>query len=107
MAVKFVTEAEFDETIKEGIWIADFYTDHCAPCKLLDMELDEIIFANPSVNLAKCDIEKDPALQKRFKIFGTPTLHFYNNGVLTGQHSGAGADAREKVEEKLAECMFG
>lgn len=104
MAVKFVTEAEFDETIKEGIWIADFYTDHCAPCKLLDMELDEIIFANPSVNLAKCDIEKDPALQKRFKIFGTPTLIFYNDGVETGKLVGA---TREQVEEKLAECMYG
>jgi len=106
MAVKFVTEAEFDEVIKEGIWIADFYTEHCPPCKILEVELDAILADNPSVNLAKCDIEKDPALQMRFEIFGTPTLHFYNDGVLTGKHVGGG-NVRAKVEEMLAQCMYG
>lgn len=104
MAVKFVTEAEFDAVTREGIWIADFYTDHCGPCKTLDMELDGLLFANPSVNLAKCDIEKDPALQKRFKIFGTPTLLFYNNGELTGKLVGSSLEA---AREKLIECMYG
>lgn len=107
MAVKFVTEAEFDEVTKEGIWIADFYTEHCPPCRMLEVVLDELLADNPSVNLAKCDIEKDPALQVRFKIAGTPTLLFYNNGKLTGKMVGGGVNMRDNVEEKLAECMYG
>jgi ATP-binding cassette subfamily B protein AbcA/BmrA len=30
MAVRYVSEAEFDEVTREGLWIVDFYTDHCA-----------------------------------------------------------------------------
>lgn len=102
--IKFVTEAEFDEVTREGIWIADFYTEHCGPCKVLDTVIDQVIFDNPEVNLAKCDIEKDPALQKRFKIFGTPTLIFLNDGQI--KDSWSGAWGRDKVEESLAKCMY-
>ena len=71
---KFVPEEEFDAVTKEGFWIADFYTDHCAPCKALDMVISEIMFDNPEINLAKCDVEKSPAYMERFEIGGTPTL---------------------------------
>ena len=41
---KFVPEEEFDAVTKEGFWIADFYTDHCGPCKILDVVLGQIIY---------------------------------------------------------------
>lgn len=102
---RFVQEEEFDETTKEGFWIADFMTDHCGPCKMLDMVLAEIIFDNPEINLAKCDIEKSPAYQERFDITGTPTLFFMLDGEIKAQLSGA--QSREVLEEKISESMYG
>ena len=64
---------------KEGFWIADFYTDHCGPCKILDVVLGQIIYDNPEINLAKCDIEKSPAYTERFGIQGTPTPVSYTH----------------------------
>ena len=80
--VKNVAEEEFDAVTKEGFWIADFYTDHCGPCKMLDVVIGEIIYDNPEINLAKCDIEKSPAYVDRFHIQGTPTLYFILDGRL-------------------------
>ena len=105
MAVCKVSAEKFDETIREGIWIADFYTDHCGPCKVLDMVMDQIIFDNPEVNLAKCNIEDDPAYTDRFDVQGTPTVIFFNDGEEKCRFSGAWP--REKVEEYLSECMYG
>ena len=105
MAVEFVKEENFDEVTKEGLWIADFYTDHCGPCKILAMVLDEVLFDNPMVNLARCDVEKSPAYVDRFGIEGTPTLLFLMDGEIKDRWSGAWG--RDKVEESISKCLYG
>lgn len=102
---KFVPEEEFDEVTREGFWIADFMTDHCGPCKMLDMVLTEIIYDNPEINLAKCDIEKSPAYAERFNVQGTPTLLFMLDGEIKSTISGA--QSRDVLEEMISEAMYG
>ena len=102
---KFVPEEEFDEVTKEGFWIADFMTDHCGPCKMLDMVLSEIIYDNPEINLAKCDIERSPAYVDRFEVEGTPTLLFLLDGEVKARLTGA--QPREVLEETISEAMYG
>ncbi len=102
---KFVPEELFDETVKEGFWIADFYTDHCGPCKLVDMVIGEIMFDNPEVNLCKCDIEKSPKYAERFEIQGTPTLLFMMDGEI--KKCIVGGRPREDLEAIISEVMYG
>ena len=103
--VKFVPEEEFDSTTAEGFWIADFLTDHCGPCKMLDMVLSEIIYDNPEINLAKCDIEKSPAYCDRFDISGTPTLLFMMDGEVKSTISGT--QSRDVLEVMISTAMYG
>lgn len=102
---RFVLEEEFDQVTKEGFWVADFMTDHCGPCKMLDMILAEIIYDNPEINLAKCDIEKSPAYVERFDISGTPTLLFIMDGEIKSTISGA--QPRDVLESMISEAMYG
>ena len=102
---KFVKAEEFDAATAEGFWIADFMTDHCGPCKMLDMVLSELIYDNPEINLAKCDIDQSPAYIERFEIEGTPTLLFLLDGEIKGRLSGA--QPREALEEAISEAMYG
>ena len=102
---RFVNAEEFDEVTREGFWIADFMTDHCGPCKMLDMVLSEIIYDNPEINLAKCDIEKSPAYTERFDVQGTPTLLFMMDGEVKSTISGI--QPREVLEEMISEAMYG
>lgn len=105
MVMYNVNEEDFDKVTKEGFWIADFATVHCGPCKMLDMVLEQIIFDNPVVNLAKCDIEKSPAYVDRFNVTGTPTLLFINDGEIIDRMTGA--RGREELEEEIRKCMYG
>ena len=102
---KFVPEEEFDQTTAEGFWIADFMTDHCGPCKMVDLVLAEIIYDNPEINLAKCDIEQSPAYVERFEVEGTPTLLFLLDGEIKARLTGA--QPREVLEETISEAMYG
>ncbi len=102
---KFVPEEEFDQVTAEGFWIADFMTDHCGPCKMLDMVLAEIIYDNPEINLAKCDIEKSPEYCERFGITATPTLLLLMDGEIKSTVSGA--QPRQVLESMISEAMYG
>lgn len=55
----------------EGLLILDFFATWCIPCRNLAQYLD-----NPSqtILMAKVDIEKYPALVKRFNVRTVPTL---------------------------------
>ena len=102
--VKFVAAEDFDATVADGMGVADFMTDHCGPCKIVDMALSEITFDNPEVNVAKCDIEKSPAYVDRFEVEGTPTLLFIMDGQVKGRMSGA--QSRETLEEQISAAMY-
>ncbi len=102
--IKKLHYAEFDETIKTGDWIIDFYTDHCGPCKILDVSMAKILRENPIVNLAKCNIEDDPEYADRFQVSGTPLVLFYHDGVEKARFSGAYGP--EKIKECLSISMY-
>lgn len=95
---------EFEQTVKNGIWIVDFYTDHCGPCKMLEPVIEKVLFNNPIVNLAKCNIEDDPEYSERFDVDGTPTVLFYNDGVEKSRFVGAWGE--DKIMECLSDCMY-
>lgn len=104
MAVKKVLEKDFDSTVANGFWIADFYTTHCGPCKMLDIVINDIICDNPEINLAKCDIEDSPEYCDRFDISGTPTLLFINDGEIKERM--VGAYGRAEVEEYISKALY-
>lgn len=102
--VRKVAYKDFDKTVADGDWIVDFYTDHCGPCKMLDAVMEPIVFDNPIVNLAKCNIEDDPEYAERFGVEGTPTVLFYHNGVQ--KHRFTGAQDRATVMKALSVSMY-
>ena len=102
--VRKVAFKDFDKTVKHGDWVIDFYTDHCGPCKMLDVVLDEVLFDNPIVNLAKCNIEDDPEYVQRFEVEGTPTVLFYHEGIEKQRFFGA--QDRETIIKCLSASMY-
>lgn len=75
------------------------------PCKILDVVLGQIIYDNPEINLAKCDIEKSPAYTERFGIQGTLSLYFMMDGEIKKELSGS--QPRDVLEEAISQVMFG
>ncbi len=102
--VRKVAFKDFDKTVKHGDWVIDFYTDHCGPCKMLDVVIDEVLLDNPIVNLAKCNIEDDPEYVQRFEVDGTPTVLFYHEGIEKQRF--VGAQDKETIVKCLSVSMY-
>lgn len=74
------TVEEFNDSIKEGTVLVDFYATWCGPCKMLSPLLEELAEENPSLTILKIDVEEAEALAAQFAIQAVPTLILFKNG---------------------------
>ncbi len=70
-------EENFDDLIKEGTILVDFYATWCGPCKMLEGELESI---EDKIKVVKVDIDKFQKLTMNYRIMSVPTMIFFKNG---------------------------
>jgi len=71
----------FDETIKNGVVLVDFWAAWCGPCKMLAPNVEEIAkeYEGRAV-VGKVDVDENPDLAERFGIMSIPALFVFVNG---------------------------
>ena len=74
--MKYLEKNNFDEVIKEGVWLVDFYTTWCGPCKMMEPILEGL-----KDNVLKVDVEKHEDLSHKFGIMSVPTLMIFKDGI--------------------------
>jgi thioredoxin 1 len=90
--IKILNETNFNNGIKKGFVLVDFYADWCRPCKMMQPILEE--FAKEYDNkiiVAKIDTDKNKNLSQKFKITGIPCMILFKDGKevkrLLGYHN--------------------
>jgi len=71
---------EFDNSIKEGLVLVDFFATWCGPCRMLSPVLEEISEENPQLQVLKIDVDEVGALAARYGIQSIPTIMLFKNG---------------------------
>lgn len=77
---KIINSQEFDNTIKNGVVVVDFFATWCGPCKMLTPVVEELSGELDNVNFVKVDIDKSMDLAQKFRIVSVPTLKIFKNG---------------------------
>ncbi|NFG24607.1 thioredoxin [Clostridium botulinum] len=78
---KILKVNEFDDAIKEGIVIVDFFADWCGPCKMLAPifeELEEEM--KDKVKFFKVNVDESGELASKFSVFSIPTMIIFKDG---------------------------
>lgn len=68
----------FDELVKSGITLVDFYADWCGPCKMLGSIIEEI--NDTEIKIIKVNVDEYNELANRFRIMSIPHLKFFKDG---------------------------
>lgn len=82
------TETEFNEIIKEGKVVVDFFATWCGPCRMFAPVYEEVSNQFNTVTFLKVDIDEIENLPKKYGIMSVPTLLLFENGQVTKQTSG-------------------
>ncbi len=90
-------EEEFDELVKSGKVVVDFFANWCGPCKMLAPVLEAVSKDNDNVTFIKVDTDKCQNLARRFGIMSIPTLKVFVDGK--EKKTAVGFMDREELED--------
>lgn len=81
MAVINTTDAQFRDTVKEGVVLVDFWAPWCGPCKMIAPILDELSSKlGDSVTIAKVNVDDNPETAGQYGVMSIPTLKLFKDG---------------------------
>ena len=102
-----VTDQSFEKEIlkSDKPAVVDFWAEWCGPCRAIAPIIKDLATRyGDRVQIAKLDVDSNPATAGRFGIRAIPTVLAFRNGQVVGQLQGARprADFEAFVEKLLA-----
>jgi len=102
--VSELTNGEFNEFIKEGIVLIDFFADWCMPCVMMGPIVDEMSEKfKGKIKVGKVNIEDNQELAHKYGVSSIPNFIVFKDGKVEKQFIGAMDE--ESFEEKLNEVL--
>lgn len=78
--IKDLTEENFEESVKSGVTLIDFYAEWCGPCRMLSPVIEELAGEETNVQFMKVDVDTAQKLATNHQITSVPTLVLYKDG---------------------------
>ena len=79
--IKVFTDQNFQNKIKTGMVLVDFWASWCMPCKMMVPVLNEVAEeVNGKVTIAKVNVDEQKATAAKFGIRSIPTMVLFHNG---------------------------
>ena len=98
--VEELTNDGFNDFIKDGVVLIDFFADWCMPCRMMAPVIDNLSEKfDGKIKFGKVDIDGNQELAGKFNVASIPNFVLFKDGEKA--HQFMGATSEENFEEKL------
>ncbi|MDA7848241.1 thioredoxin [Sulfurospirillum sp.] len=95
-----LTASNFDESIKEGIALVDFWAPWCGPCRMLAPVIEELAEDfDGKAKICKVNTDEEQDVAVKYGIRSIPTILFFKDGELVDQM--VGASSKQVLADKI------
>jgi thioredoxin 1 len=104
MAEIEITDANYEETIKEGVALVDFWAPWCGPCRSQGPIVEKLAEAYADrVKVGKCNVDENQQTAAALEIQSIPTLIIVKDGEIVETLVGVTAEdiLISKLDEQL------
>jgi len=92
-SVQNLSEADFQQTVSDGVTLVDFWAPWCGPCRMMGPGLQELAERHVGLAVAKVNVDEAPELAAQFRVQAIPLLVLLKDGQeverFVGLQSGA------------------
>ncbi|MBI4901411.1 MAG: thioredoxin family protein [Actinobacteria bacterium] len=107
MATREITTDTFEDIVKDGIVLLDFWADWCPPCRMFGPVFEKASNVHTDIVFGKVDTEAEPPLAGAFDISSIPTLMAFRDGIVVFSQPGAlNAQQLERVITAVRELYM-
>ena len=102
--VKELTNGEFQEFIKEGTVLIDFYADWCMPCVMMGPIVEDMSEKfSGKIKFGKVNVDDNSEIAQRYHIASIPNFIVFKDGKPVKQFIGGMSE--EDFEMRLKEVV--
>ncbi|MFH1801419.1 MAG: thioredoxin [archaeon] len=95
-----LTNNSFEEFVKQGFVLIDFFAEWCMPCLMMSPVIDELSEKfKKEIKFGKVNVGDNPAIAQKFRVSSIPNFTLFKDGKVVQQF--IGAMSAEDFEEKL------
>ena len=94
--IKYLKDEKFEDEIKDGVVLVDFYADWCGPCQRIGRILEEM----DNEKILKINTDEHQELAVSFGVMSIPTMILFKNGVEVSKK--VGLMSKEELTEWIS-----